>query len=351
LLTGNTPITFNAAAGVLANDIDPDASTPLTNTGVTAVGLDTTGTQGTVSLNADGGFTFTPLTGFTGATSFKYTARDADNLDSVVTGTVTMTVTGLVFNKPFTTLAPLSTGGDPDGPGNTIFVYDRGGSYAGGITLENTQTLLGDGPAFSVNGIAIGASANNTVISSGAGNGVTLASGNTVNGVNLITTTGTGLSGTSFGAATISGMSISSAGGAAINLNTGSGTLAFTSVSATGGASGILLTNVTATSFTVNGDGSTTAGGNASGGTIQNTTGDAIVLNGASNVTLRNMTITNPSGDGIDADNLTGVNLFQSLTVQNFDTLNTDGINVAGGQFHLDHAGPLAVHRRGRARR
>ncbi len=96
-LTGNTPITIAAGAGVLANDIDPDSTTPLSNVGVTAVNLDTTGTQGSVVLNTDGSFTFTPNTGFTGTTTFKYTARDADNLDSVVTGTVTMNVSGLIW--------------------------------------------------------------------------------------------------------------------------------------------------------------------------------------------------------------------------------------------------------------
>ena len=52
------------------------------------------------------------------------------------------------------------------------------------------------------------------------------------------------------------------------------------------------------------------------------------MLNIVSNLVLRNMTITNPTGHGINANNLTGVNLFQSLTVQNLDALNTDGITV-----------------------
>ena len=123
-LTGNTPITIAAGAGVLANDIDPDASTPLSNVGLTAVSVNTTGTQGSVTLNTNGSFTYTPLTGFTGADTFQYTARDAGSLDSVVTGIVTMNVSGLVwyvdssygggngaadgsFNRPFTSLTPL----------------------------------------------------------------------------------------------------------------------------------------------------------------------------------------------------------------------------------------------------
>jgi hypothetical protein len=54
----NVGITVNAADGVLANDIDPDHSTsPLTSTDLTAVGLNTTGTLGTVTLNPNGSFT------------------------------------------------------------------------------------------------------------------------------------------------------------------------------------------------------------------------------------------------------------------------------------------------------
>ena len=48
--TCNTSITVPAASGVLANDVDPDATPPLSNTGVTAVSLDTGATSGYVTL-------------------------------------------------------------------------------------------------------------------------------------------------------------------------------------------------------------------------------------------------------------------------------------------------------------
>jgi len=69
-LTGNTPITINAVGGVLANDIDPDSSTPLSNVGLTAVSLNVTGTTGSVTLNTNGSFTYTPPTNFSGTDTF-----------------------------------------------------------------------------------------------------------------------------------------------------------------------------------------------------------------------------------------------------------------------------------------
>lgn len=86
-LTGNTPITINAAAGVLANDMDPDSSTPLSNVGLTAVSLNTAGTLGAVAHQPNGSFTYTPPTSFTGADTFRHTARDATNLNRIVNRT------------------------------------------------------------------------------------------------------------------------------------------------------------------------------------------------------------------------------------------------------------------------
>jgi hypothetical protein len=89
---GNVALTIGAGAGVLVNDIDPNASSPLSNVGVTATSVDNSLTHGTAALNSDGSFTFTPDTGFTGTTTFKYTAHDAEGLNSNVQGTVTVTV-------------------------------------------------------------------------------------------------------------------------------------------------------------------------------------------------------------------------------------------------------------------
>ena len=59
-----------AAPGVLGNDTDPDTGTTLT-----AV-LDTNVASGTLTLNANGSFTYVPAANFNGADSFTYHASD-----------------------------------------------------------------------------------------------------------------------------------------------------------------------------------------------------------------------------------------------------------------------------------
>ena len=79
--TLNTPLNISAAAGLLANDSDVEST-------LTATAL-TQPTHGTLSLNSNGSFTYTPMTGFTGADTFTYRASDGS---LTADGTVTLTV-------------------------------------------------------------------------------------------------------------------------------------------------------------------------------------------------------------------------------------------------------------------
>ncbi len=137
-----------------------------------------------------------------------------------------------------------------DAAGNTIFVYESGSTYTGGIELENTQLLIGESVGLGVvNGMTIGGSGSNPTIATGAAaNDVTLASGNTVRGFTLGNSSGSALAGTSFGTLTIDTVTINSSG-QALNLNTGAfgAGAAFTSITSTGGTNGISLTSVTGT--------------------------------------------------------------------------------------------------------
>jgi VCBS repeat-containing protein len=82
-VTEDTPLTIAAASGVLANDTDPNSST-LTAAVVAQP------SHGTLSLNSDGSFTYTPETSFTGSDSFTYTATNTSSQSA--TATVTLTV-------------------------------------------------------------------------------------------------------------------------------------------------------------------------------------------------------------------------------------------------------------------
>ena len=78
-----TPLVVTAAKGVLANDADP-AGLAMTASVITGP------THGTLALNGDGSFTYTPAAGSYGADSFVYKASDSSGASS--TATVALTV-------------------------------------------------------------------------------------------------------------------------------------------------------------------------------------------------------------------------------------------------------------------
>ncbi|MCB8949327.1 MAG: cadherin-like domain-containing protein [Ardenticatenaceae bacterium] len=78
----DTPLTV-AAPGVLANDTDAN------DDAVTAV-LISNVSNGTLTLNADGSFTYTPNAGFTGNDSFTYQTNDGIEDSNVATVTITV---------------------------------------------------------------------------------------------------------------------------------------------------------------------------------------------------------------------------------------------------------------------
>ena len=83
--TTTEDVTLNQPApGVLDNDTDADMD------GLTAV-LDTDVSDGTLTLNADGGFIYTPATGFCGINSFTYHANDGMDDSSIATVTLNVT--------------------------------------------------------------------------------------------------------------------------------------------------------------------------------------------------------------------------------------------------------------------
>jgi uncharacterized repeat protein (TIGR01451 family) len=90
----DTPLTV-AAPGVLSNDSDPDGD-PLH---VTPTGVLTTTQGGSVTLNANGSFTYTPFGGFHGVDHFSYQACDrgadliAGNGDDLCSPAATVTIT------------------------------------------------------------------------------------------------------------------------------------------------------------------------------------------------------------------------------------------------------------------
>ena len=83
----DTTLTVSAPVGVLHNDSDVDSPT------LTAV-LVTDPSHGTLTLNSDGSFTYTPTGDYNGPDSFTYKANDGSQDSNVATVSITITVPG-----------------------------------------------------------------------------------------------------------------------------------------------------------------------------------------------------------------------------------------------------------------
>jgi hypothetical protein len=380
-VVGNTQLTVNAANGVLANDIDFNNDTPAGSTPTMTAISATNVVGGSVTLNLDGSFTFTPTIGFSGQASFQYTAHDAAAGNSDKTATVTLNVSAPVWYvnsantgsqdgssaHQFTTIqAALAAAANFNhGAGSTILVENTTTTatttYSGSpITLASGEQLIGVGS----NGF------NPTFSVASASAAVTLGSGNTISGINIVnTSTGDGIesSGTigtftmsNVGVTTKSGTGIALTGGGTVdaigsgntinastgtaldieNTNIGSGNVIFKSISSgTGGSAandGIILINTgTSGGLIVTGDGtsaSTAFGGNGSGGTIEGKTGDGstatgigIFLENTSNVSLDDMNLSSFGNFAIRGLNVT------NFTFQNSNITGQSGQNLTAG--------------------
>ena len=132
-------LTVNAAAGVLFNDADADLDA------IQAVLVSGT-SHGTLSLNSDGSFSYTPAAGFIGVDEFRYKAKDPLNLNSFV-ATVSISTALVAGNDEYSvshdrTLAgnveanDFSVSGTPpvyellSGPASGTFVLNPNGTFS-----------------------------------------------------------------------------------------------------------------------------------------------------------------------------------------------------------------------------
>lgn len=134
--TEDTPLTVNAANGVLSNDIDVDGD-PLT-----AI-LDIGPVNGALTLNPDGSFTYTPALNFFGVDTFTYHANDG-NTDSLPT-VVTLTIAS-VNDAPPVSLPDVYT----ESEDNVLTVNAANGVLANDLDIDGDPltAILDIGPLF-----------------------------------------------------------------------------------------------------------------------------------------------------------------------------------------------------------
>lgn len=164
---GNASLDIDAASGVLANDSDPDGAEGVDPV-LTVTATDTTLTQGTVSVNPDGSFSYDPPAAFQGVDTFGYTVTDDDGRTS--TAEVAVILKDLVWfldddddTGPFTgtrtnPFNSLSAAEAASGPGDILYVVSDDGvvdRLDETITLQDDQQLIGGGVPFTLCGLNI----------------------------------------------------------------------------------------------------------------------------------------------------------------------------------------------------
>jgi uncharacterized repeat protein (TIGR01451 family) len=369
--TGNLSISV-PAPGVLGNDylgLNPTA---------TITASDTSTSNATVTVAADGSFTYEPNAGFTGMDQFHYTL--SNSVASSI-GTVTVTVSNRIwfinntaaactsgtcgtFAHPFSSLSSFITENlDQPVAGNkdAIFIYQGSGSYSGALMLKANERLIGQGDALTPTTLGFTPAADGPTLPGATGKptlsgtnsagvpAIKLNNGVFVVGLDVSTGVGDGIDGSSISTSVTVGdspatatnaLTVTTTTGTAVSLNTVAGTFAFRSISANGGTNGIVLTGTTG-SFMVTGDGTSTA--NGSGGTIQSTHSGSSVgisLSSAPNVTLTAMNLSNFGVGAIKGTTVTAFTMdYCTISGTNGDATQQDSINLANllGSCSIDH--------------
>ena len=394
---GNTLLEFGTQVSpssepktTVADSLNNYVSDPDPGDSATVTATDATSSQGgNVSFNlASGGFAYRPKAGFTGIDTFHYIATDTHNVSTQ--GTVTITVSNMVWyvnssagaagdgrsGSPFQALGSAQSASAPN---DTIYVFkgNSGTAPYGAIALQNSQTLQGENHDLIVGGHTLAtATSNRPVILNASGDGVTLASGDTVEGFDI--------TGTNAGKFAIAGGSGDASGtiadnilhgastGGGLNLNATSGTWAVSDLTATGtgaaafdanaagtvnftgtnsltGTAAAAFKNAGATTYsatiattsstggTANGIDVSGAGGSITfnGGTISGTTANAILASGGSANITYNGTETNTAGHSLNVNTRTGGTISIQSTINDTGTGITITNNAPGTTINL----------------
>jgi hypothetical protein len=379
-IVGNVSILPNAAAGVLTNDGGNGITITAVNGSAANVATPiTTSGGGNLTVNADGSFTYNPLAGFEGADNFTYTIDNG--FASPQTATVTLNISGMVWfitnggaagngrlSSPFNSIAAFQTvntgAGNNPAVNDNIFVFENAAVYTGSLTLLNGQRLIGQDATVSLSTITgltpnatystafpamnTGAPVTTLTTTVAATNAVNLGSGNTLRGFTLGNTTGSGISGTSFGTLIIADVSKNGTG-QALALTTGAfgSPATIDNITTTSSVNAVSLTTITGTLTITTGaiSGATGTAFNVSDGTVSITySGGITQANNAAmvsiagghvtgTITFNTGTLSATNGTGFQFDNADGTYNFNGTTTLNGGDAGIDILNGSAGTF------------------
>ncbi len=257
---------------VLANDTDPD--TPAANLSALAVTNAATTQGGTITIEADGNFTYHPDDAVTGLTdTYLYTVCDTPACDEgTATGTLNLPIAGQVWyvrnseaaggdgtsDTPFDTLIAAESA---SGPGDTLYVFDGNNTttkLATGYVMEANERLIGESRPLSLDPDGAGGLPTTSLFPGTSGaqptltatnkDVVSLAAGVTVDGIDLDPSGtgggiggGPGAGGGAAGAVTVQNVNVTDTGTMGtqpgIELDGTTGVNRFTGVTVTNGGS------------------------------------------------------------------------------------------------------------------
>ncbi|GGJ45053.1 ExeM/NucH family extracellular endonuclease [Deinococcus roseus] len=330
-----------------ANDTDPDTN-PAFNTLSVVAGTSLTTNNGSVTLNSDGSFVYTPPAGFNGTDTFNYTITDGSLTD---VGQVSVAISGKVWyvqnnhpgaNKglssaPYTTLVQAQTA---SGTGDTIYVLNGDGGTTGqnaGITLKSNQRLIGEGSGLVIGDIASVSGITSEFVGHSAGTKPSISN-----------TSGDGVYGLNVGTATIKGLNVTGGGaGDAINIDNTSGTnnVSLNNLTLTGGTGHGLFLNRTAGTLNVTAFDDITVSGNTGGSGINANTVNFSSITGATVAVGASGNGTGASGVLLDGS--TGSLSFDSLNVYNDAgtglKANNSGLTLVASTGNIESTGGPAV--------
>lgn len=383
-VTGNVRIDTSASGySVLAND---------QGSGAVISAFDATSAHGgEVTMNTGTGtFTYDPPRGFTGTDTFTYTLTNAGGSD---TGTVVLTVSDMIWfinntsgacssacdgrlTHPFTTLAAFeaingngtTVGGaviDPEA-GDNIFIYTGGSNYTAPLTLENNQTLIGQGAAGALIGVvsltgitpapdsdALPSTGGTSPTITSPGFGVTLAQNDDMHGLAFSNTTNTAVNGAAnVGVFTMSEISVNNTTSAAGIVFTGGGTISSTGVNTISTAGGTALnvtgTDIDAANLTFQSISAGTAANTAGVGiNLKNTgvaaTNGGLIVTGNSSGQCGGQVVINNSGAG--SESITPANTADCTGGQIRNKTGTDASTTAGIGIYLENTKSVSLTR------
>ncbi len=373
-----TSLVIDADGGLLANDFDIDGTSPGTNVDLEVVvsSLARTGgdVTGSLSVDEDGSFTYTPPAGERGSETFSYNIVDDDGLGALVPGFITFNVGSNIWfidnslatngdgslSNPFNSFTEVNGTdgvGDVDEPGDIIFVFEGSSEYDGEIELEDGQQLIGEGSGLTVGNTELVPAGNppqliNPSVGLGddfftSGHVVNLANSNVIRGVNIDASNAIGVFGPDVDGGLIENVTISGLGTLTEDLGSLgiliiNGVGDFTIRNSTVSNDGIAVTVSGDGDFTFDGVDIDTAGaalGLLSGaGDVQFTGGSTITSTGVGievffdgTLVFDNTTtimVSGPGSGGIQFDGAGGTADFQGVI--NLTDVET-GISVIGG--------------------